>query len=364
MEKLVELGVRKTGPNIRNKLARVQFNRGVFGPMLGGSRHSIIAIVGLVCSIVFWLPDEAVAQSLNSQGVSQETPVVESQGAGKVSQSQQGPGNFSIPVRIIENPSDAKHTREREKKSDEHDAADLKAQQDAARAAVSSAVTNESQLSLAWLQFWLSIFGTGFLFLALILNWLAVKCAQVSAEQARAAVKVAERSSQIGMRAYISLKNVECQWTADKKTEKILSWDFIPVWNNSGQTPTVSAVSMINFAFVDGDVDVPALLEYADQGVPGRSFNPPAAIMHGDSIKIEIEQAIRMRAGASRAFVWGWIDYNDVFPDTERHRTEFCFEIKVTGNPIYKNGGFAYPRHGKFNGHDSECYRKPGQAPS
>ena len=49
----------------------------------------------------------------------------------------------------------------------------------------------------------------------------------------------------------------------------------------------------------------------------------------------------------------------DNFPDTERHRAEFCFEVQVTGNPIYKEGGFAYRMLAPFNGFEGDCYRKP-----
>jgi len=62
--------------------------------------------------------------------------------------------------------------------------------------------------------------------------------------------------------------------------------------------------------------------------------------------------------------MWGWIDYDTVFAsDVTRHRSEFCVEIQVIGNPAYKEGGFAFRAHGPFNGFDDECYQKPKPVP-
>ena len=85
----------------------------------------------------------------------------------------------------------------------------------------------------------------------------------------------------------------------------------------------------------------------------------PSAVMHGSSLRIPIQTMQKIRAGEAHAYIWGWFDYNDVFDKTGRHRSEFCMEIEVSGNPIYKEGGFNYRMHGRFNGIDEDCYRRP-----
>jgi hypothetical protein len=32
-------------------------------------------------------------------------------------------------------------------------------------------------------------------------------------------------------------------------------------------------------------------------------------------------------------YLWGWIRYNDVFPETPQHISHFCWLITATGNP-------------------------------
>lgn len=43
-----------------------------------------------------------------------------------------------------------------------------------------------------------------------------------------------------------------------------------------------------------------------------------------------------------RLFLWGWVEYDDIFEGTPRHRVDYCFEIKITGEA--KSGAnFAIP---------------------
>jgi hypothetical protein len=56
--------------------------------------------------------------------------------------------------------------------------------------------------------------------------------------------------------------------------------------------------------------------------------------------------------------IWGLIDYNDVFPDTLRHRTELCLPVSARvlgdGTPF-----MGLPVYRRFNGFDNECLYKP-----
>jgi hypothetical protein len=175
-------------------------------------------------------------------------------------------------------------------------------------------------------------------------------------------VTEANTSSKKQLRAYVFAQNVESIWTADKATESIIKWTFFPVWKNSGNTPTKRAISTINSWIGENAGELPTDFDFPDYGTPGRNFVGPGSVMHGGRVDLAIEQLEKIRAGSVRAYLWGWIEYDDVFPGTERHRSEFCFEIRVTGNPIYKEGGFAFPLHGPFNGYDEDCYLKPRQS--
>jgi hypothetical protein len=183
--------------------------------------------------------------------------------------------------------------------------------------------------------------------------------AEAAAKAAQASIEQSSLNAQRQLRAYVFLSNIDSHWVANRETENVIGWVFTPVWKNWGQTPTVFGRANVNYAFVDGNGEEPLSSDFPDYGDAGDILVAPGATMNAHPFRIDINQAVRLFERRARAFGWGSIDYNDVFDGTERHRFEFCFEIIATGNPTHKAGGFAYPRLGKFNGHDAECYRKP-----
>lgn len=229
-----------------------------------------------------------------------------------------------------------------------HEEADICQQWRAANAAEKAATLAEAQTYWNWVQL-IGILAT---LLAAWAAWKAAKAAQQS-------VGIADRAARIQLRAYVFIHNVECLWVANTGTEQITHWRFTPVWKNAGQTPTVYAIGNISHMYTETE-SLPEDSEFPDNAQQAaRNLFPPGHTMLGQYFEIPISDLEKMNRGEARAFIWGWVEYNDVFECTARHRHEFCFEIIVVGNPNTKQGGFVYPHHGAFNGHDSECFRKP-----
>jgi hypothetical protein len=107
--------------------------------------------------------------------------------------------------------------------------------------------------------------------------------------------------------------------------------------------------------------DLPFDFAYPDYGKKERISIGPNAIMHSMAFDVTPEDLQSIKDRKAKMYVWGWIEYNDIFDDTERHRSEFCFEVVVIGNPIYQAGGFRYRKHGPFNGIDAECRYQPNR---
>jgi hypothetical protein len=232
---------------------------------------------------------------------------------------------------------------------------------------------NISEQQLARYTFWLDVLTT-ILAASTFGLWLAtlwsfsrqaaeakrtLKIAQDSADAAKEQVALSRSALESTERAYVFCENIISGWTAKKETEQITKWTFTIVWRNSGKTPTRRARSIYN-KWEGTDVGaLPSDFDYPDYDEANEMVIGPNAVMHAGNFDISVETLIAMRAGKTRTYVWGWCDYDDVFAGTPRHRSEFCFEIIATGNPIYKNGGFLYKRHGPFNGFDDECVRQP-----
>jgi hypothetical protein len=147
-------------------------------------------------------------------------------------------------------------------------------------------------------------------------------------------------------------------------------------WENSGSTPARRCTNYINSIWQEDNL--PEDFDFPDFDAEGNPVSAPALIPFSigpraswSSINLRIPIGIidQIRRKERRLFIWGWLDYDDFFPDTARHRTEFCqeFEIQAVATEpptdaapegkVSVMGRFmSYPRH---NGVDEECYRKP-----
>jgi hypothetical protein len=185
----------------------------------------------------------------------------------------------------------------------------------------------------------------------------SIVAAQMAANAAENQVALSREALITTERAFVFCERINSHWTAKKENDEIVKWTFIPIWKNSGKTPTKRARSQVN-TWVDTE-ELPANFYFTNHANAAPTMIGLDATMHGKGLDIPIEMLKKIRGGESHAYILGWFDYDDVFAKTQRHRTEVCVEIQVTGNPIYKEGGFAYRMHGSFNGFDEDCYCKP-----
>jgi hypothetical protein len=51
-------------------------------------------------------------------------------------------------------------------------------------------------------------------------------------------------------------------------------------------------------------------------------------------VDIAIQDLLDIMNKKMRGFIYGWVEYDDVFTSSARRRTEFCVEIEVIGNPL------------------------------
>jgi hypothetical protein len=51
-------------------------------------------------------------------------------------------------------------------------------------------------------------------------------------------------------------------------------------------------------------------------------------------VDIAIQDLLDIMNKKMRGFIYGWVEYDDVFTSSARRRTEFCVEIEIIGNPL------------------------------
>lgn len=195
-----------------------------------------------------------------------------------------------------------------------------------------------------------------------------------SVETARRSADVAERALVTTHRALVFPSKVHAvAGLSQKAGMAVVDWTFFIVWENTGTTPTRHLYMHTNWKPFDSaltdDFDFPDL---SSPSVRPKIVLGPKTTTWSGGCEIPIAVLIDASEKRKRVYLWGWVEYNDVFDTQPRHRTEFCVEIVVAGDPKVAhapgdmstpNIPFQYRGGAKFNGIDDECYRKPTTRP-
>jgi hypothetical protein len=139
-------------------------------------------------------------------------------------------------------------------------------------------------------------------------------------------------------------------------------WTFYPVWENSSATPPRRLFMASSWSLFTPDMPENFEFPYLGQTPVERTMVGPKTTTRGAQCVIPVAKLLEVyNGGDCKIYLWGWIEYEDVFADTDRHRTEFCMEVRVIGNPEAPDPQtpipFAYNLHSKHNGHDDECMK-------
>jgi hypothetical protein len=154
-----------------------------------------------------------------------------------------------------------------------------------------------------------------------------ITVAKISAEAANLAANVAKSALIDTERAFIfcakqTLSMPDEPYTPDSRC--IIQIE----WSNKGKTWTKHGLQYVSWrgpeAPIDLTYDFPNL---GDNPTPGRIFIGPGGTAFGGPILIPPFNIIEALERRRHLYVWGWIEYDDIFSNTPRHRTEFCFEV-------------------------------------
>jgi hypothetical protein len=145
---------------------------------------------------------------------------------------------------------------------------------------------------------------------------------------------------------------------------RVMAWRIVPILGNSGNTPTRNALVHVS-SQVRPD-ELPDDFNFEDQWSPGEPHkNIPISIGPGAEVwcatqEFHLVDVWHAQQGTGHIYVWGWVDYDDTFEDTARHRTEFCYKLMIVGDPNINNPAhISFRTYREHNGTDTECFRKP-----
>jgi hypothetical protein len=193
----------------------------------------------------------------------------------------------------------------------------------------------------AFAMWWTSLFGAAITAVGVV---YVARTLRAALDANRGFKESAERQ----LRPYVVFETVEL-------TQPLTTRVHIqPRWKNSGQTPTRNA--RVNWGVRIGKDRLPADFDYPEGNVaeetapmPGRITLGAGETRFGVGPFVDVHDMAAVDEGKTRIFVWGWLEYNDGFPDTPRRRSEFCVQI------LKSQEGRVVLQTGPHNGLDEEC---------
>jgi hypothetical protein len=169
-------------------------------------------------------------------------------------------------------------------------------------------------------------------------------------------------------RPYVFLREFQVSLTKNPLNDEIQTCAIQPVWENTGTTPARGGRSHVNWKYFDRSV--PADFDFADFDELGNrilaydAYKPMVLGPRSTALSpiISVDPAIlrQVRDQQGKLLIWGWAEYDEVFGDARRHRTEFAYLVVVTGSPASHVGFSQYKLH---NGVDDDCGKAPTMLP-
>lgn len=197
---------------------------------------------------------------------------------------------------------------------------------------------------------------------------IAAEAAKESADVAKAQLALAERSLTIAERALVAVSDIVV--TTISQHQIIVDYRIHINIINSGKTPARNYLSRANLVVVDRIPDNFRFPDRPTKDTPDKGVIGPQSRTYF-LIDLFIQDAIATYERRKRTFIYGWLEYDAIFPSGSRHRTEFCMEVEVFADPRHTPQiiqGRSVPiltvrPYGRYNSYDEDCLYRPGQTP-
>jgi hypothetical protein len=181
-------------------------------------------------------------------------------------------------------------------------------------------------------------------------------------ETTRDAVVAIRQSLSSMERAFVFVESYNLRQVSGEDPQR--AFHLTPLWKNAGKTRTVRARHHTSWAAMSA----PMANDFAFPDV-GTNAKPlplligPGVTAGGHRVEIPHQQVLQALEGRTHLYVWGWCEYNDVFPGTPRHRTEFCVQIERVevadgaGPPGQRRVSAQFTPLQRHNGADEDCVK-------
>jgi len=191
-----------------------------------------------------------------------------------------------------------------------------------------------------------------------------IRAATGSANAAITSNQIAMTNSERQLRAYVKVQDINMvthrlpgrigTYNDDVIPGAVHTYRFSVILKNGGMTPAINARTNISHNRFNNEM--PADFHFPDSANFGNALIGPQLTWHTPSITIPASELERPLVGAFH-YLWGWIEYDDIFASMPRHRTEFCFKIECERLQPTNEFWVGFAPHSKFNAADNDCLR-------
>jgi hypothetical protein len=192
------------------------------------------------------------------------------------------------------------------------------------------------------------------------------KTIQASAQLAQSAIaanQIAVTNAEQQLRAYVTVQEVHMQ--VHRHPDRMSGYGqivpgnphtyrFSVILKNGGATPAINA--RINISCEKFNGHIPPDFAFPSSQLFGNALIGPQVIWDSPSVTVGATELQDPAIPAER-YLWGWIEYDDIFPGSFRHRTEFCFQVIFERLPPTNEGWLRFEPYSRFNAADRDCLR-------
>jgi hypothetical protein len=148
------------------------------------------------------------------------------------------------------------------------------------------------------------------------------------------------RANKAVQRAFVFLANIDRERAIRFSDGATVGWNFRAVWKNGGSTPTKKLfIRTSGRAFPTA---MPPNYVFPEMFEATEALIGPQATMVGANMGLEIRTLEQARDGKQFLYLWGSAEYDDIFDNSPRYRTEFCVQVIVAGDFAKDNVVFVF----------------------
>jgi len=161
---------------------------------------------------------------------------------------------------------------------------------------------------------------------------LAALYARWSGISAKESATIARTALVATQRAFVFAPQIDAVNIIDPATFLLQAIQVVPTWRNAGLTPARQLVASVEHRIFAPDEEPTIYFDLAPPEVVRFDVGLQTTFQ-GNILVVPLSDIQKIFEQKARMYIFGACQYDDVFQDTPRHLTKYCFEVEVAIDP-------------------------------